>query len=62
MKYDENIHKTQHRCVKDPTPRLTYKIGPFDRENQRKELSASLCLYLGGYEPLSSKYLSSSTC
>ena len=37
MKYDENIHKTQHRYIKDSTMRLTYKIGPFDRENQRTE-------------------------
>ena len=34
MKYDENIHKMQHRCIKDSTLRLTYKMGPFDRENR----------------------------
>ena len=35
---------------------IPYKIGPTKCSGGVPELSASLCLYLDGYEPLSSKY------
>ena len=33
VKYEENTSEHSKKHTKDPIPRLTYKMGPFDREN-----------------------------